>query len=117
MEHFVTQIPSWFVTAIIGLVGVGIGWGFFKSEVAHLKEQSKIDRDKIDRLSTSRPDLQLRADCITFRQSCRDDMDSKFSEIKSAIDKNREVVTEQFDEVREFMGYVRRALEDMNGKS
>jgi archaellum component FlaC len=107
MEHIMTQIPSWIVTAMIGLIGIGIGWGFFKSEVTHLKEDQVSQKIKTEGLITH---------CETFRSQCRDSMNSKFDEIKLALSNNKNIATTQFEEIKEFMGYVKRVIEEVNGK-
>jgi len=107
MEHLITQIPGWIVTAMIGLFGIAVGWGFFKSEVNHLKENQINQRIKIE---------SLIAHCEVFRGECSKRMDNKFDEIKKSISENRVVTTKQFEEIKEFMGYVRRVIEEANGK-
>ena len=116
MDHLISQVPSWVVTGIVGLVGIGVGWGFVKSEVAYLKEQTKENKDRINGLASTRSSLELKADCQTFRSDCKRDTDKKFDDIKSAIETNRKIVVDKFDEVKEFMGYVKRAIEGINGK-
>jgi len=116
MDHLISQVPSWVVTGIVGLVGIGVGWGFVKSEVAYLKEQTKDNKTRIEELAATRANFELKVDCQTFRSDCKKDTDKKFDDIKSAIEANREVVVDKFDEVKEFMGYVKRAIENINGK-
>jgi len=107
MENIMTQVPSWIVTAIIGLTGIGVGWGFFKSEVKHLKEDQINQKIKIEGLITH---------CEAFRTQCRDAMNDKFDEIKSSLSNNKNTATIQFEEIKEFMGYVKRVIEEVNGK-
>jgi uncharacterized membrane-anchored protein YhcB (DUF1043 family) len=116
MENLLVQIPSWIVTAIIGLLSVAVGWGWIRAEVNHLREDQKLNKQKIDELQKDKLNVAFKVDCGDFREKCRDDVNSKFNDIKLAIDKNRETVLSQFDEMREFMGYMKRAVEDINGK-
>lgn len=117
MEHLITQVPSWIVTAVIGLIGIGIGWGFVKSEVNHLKEEQKTQKTKIDTFDSQKLNGEFKDDCGTFREQCRDDLKIKFDDIKFAIYQNKETVTAQFNEIKEFVGYVKRAIEEVNGRS
>ncbi len=107
MENLITQVPSWIMTAMIGLIGIGIGWGVFKSEVGHLK-QEQIDQ-KIEAKS-------LNTHCQTFRNQCQGEMKSKLDEIKLSLNNTRDTTTIQFNEIKEFMGYVKRAIEEINGR-
>lgn len=117
MEQLLIQIPSWIVTAAVGLIGIGIGWGFIRSEVNHLKEEQENQRTKIEELDSQKLNAEFKTDCGDFREQCQDGMKAKFDDIKFAINKNREVVTAQFQEIREFIGYVKRVVQEINGKS
>ena len=116
MEYILTQVPGWIVTAVIGLIGIGIGWGFVRSEVSHLTEGQKKQEIKIETLESRKLSSGFKDDCESFRGKCQSDMKDKFEEIKSAINKNRETVVEQFNEIREFVGYVKGKIEDYNGR-
>lgn len=107
MEYFITQVPSWIVTAMIGLVGIGIGWGFLKSEITHLKEEQKNQKIEITGIDTH---------CETFRGQCQVGMKDKLDEIKLSLNKTRDTTTNQFNEIKEFMGYVKRVVEEVNGR-
>ena len=117
MEYFITQIPGWIVTAIAGFIGIGIGWGFVKAEVNHLKEGQQEHKIKIEALDSQKLNGGFKDDCGIFREQCKDDMKIKFDDIKFAINQNKETVTSQFNEIREFIGYVKRAIEEVNGRS
>ena len=107
MEHLITQVPSWIMTAMIGLVGIGIGWGIFKSEITHLKEEQINQKIKSESLNTH---------CETFRGQCKDEMKGKLDEIKLSLSNTRDTTTNQFNEIKEFMGYVKRVVEEVNGR-
>ena len=107
MEHLITQVPSWIVTAMIGLVGIGIGWGVFKSEITHLKEEQINQKVKIEGMDTH---------CETFRNQCQGEMKGKLDEIKLSLNNTRDITTNQFNEIKEFMGYVKRVVEEFNGR-
>ena len=108
MENFITQVPSWIVTAMIGLVGIGIGWGFFKSEVGNLKEGQKSHEIKIEGIKTHDE---------VFRTQCQGQIKNTFDEIKLSLGNTRDTTTSQFIEIKEFMGYVKRVVEEINGRS
>jgi gas vesicle protein len=113
MENFITSIPTWIITLFIGLLGIAVGWGYFKSEVKHLDQSQKNQDNKIDTLEKN---IQLRSDCRDYRERCQENIKIQIGEIKLAIDKNREAVLDRFDEVKEFMGYVKGKIEDYNGR-
>ena len=112
----IAQFPSWIVTGIFGLIGVAVGWGYFKAEIKHQKEKSSKLEDQVNSLILSRPTLELKVDCEKNREKCQDDMKNKLIDIKNAINDNKLIVLEKLDEVKEFMGYVKGKIEDYNGK-
>lgn len=116
MSELLLQIPSWIVTGLIGLLGIAVGWGWFKSEVSHLKESQKSQDTKIENLQKEKLNIAFKTDCGEFRNNCKEEVNKKFDDIKLAIDKNRDTVLEKFEEVQKFMGYVGRVVEEINGK-
>ena len=117
MEHFITQIPDWIFTIFAVLIGAGISWGFLKSEVNHLKKGQEKQWEKIEDLESKKLNSEFKDDCGIFRIQCKDEMKIKLDDIKFFINKNREIVTTQFSEIREFIGYVKRVVEEINGRS
>lgn len=112
----ITQFPSWIMTGIFGVIGVAVGWGYFKAEMKNLQEKVNKSEGKIEVLTTGRIGFALKTDCEKLREECKDGTKEELSSIKKAIDNNREVVLEKFDEVKEFMGYVKGKIEDYNGR-
>jgi hypothetical protein len=117
MEHLLLEVPGWIITGVIGLIGIGIGWGFFKSEVSNLRKEQDLQRIKVESLEAKKMDVAFKVDCGAFRENCQGQMDERFVEIKEAINKNRETVVSQFQEIREFIGYVKRFVEQINGRN
>jgi len=111
----ITQFPNWIITAIFGVIGVAVAWGYFKAEMKTLQEKVSKSEGKIEVLTTGRVGFALKSDCEKFREGCREEMRDELSSIKKAIDNNKTVVLEKFDEVKEFMGYVKGKIEDYNG--
>ena len=81
-----------------------------------MKEKISRNEDRIDTITNARTTLILKTDCDKFREECREGVKEELSAIKKAIDANRNVVLEKFDEVKEFMGYVKGKIEDYNGR-
>lgn len=112
----ITQFPSWIITGIFGVIGVAVGWGYFKAEIKNQKDKSDKLEEQVNTLILSRPTLELRVDCDKNREKCQNEMKDKLADIKNAINSNREIVLEKFDEIKEFMGYVKGKIEDYNGR-
>jgi hypothetical protein len=117
MEYLLNEIPTWIITALVAFISMGISWGFFKSEVSHLKEADKEKARRLENLETAKTNMVFKMDCGTFREQCQGNIEKEFSFIKSAIDKNREIVLSRFDEFKEFMGYVKRVVEDFDARN
>ncbi len=105
MESFMDKLPGWFVTMLMGGMGVAVGWGILKAEVANLKMRMNEASEKLKGFV----DKQT---CAAVESSISEDLVL----IKESIDENRRVVTKQFEEIREFMGYVKRVVENVDRK-
>ena len=109
MEHIIAGIPGWVVKAIVGLVGIGIGWGMVKSEIHILKDKQAKQEEKISTIVE-------KTDCTKFREDCRESIRDQLVEVKVAVEANRKIVLDKFDEIMQFMGYVKGKIEDYNGR-
>ena len=109
MEHLIAGVPGWIVTAIVGLVWIGIGWGMVKSEIHILKDKQAKQEEKISTIVE-------KTDCTRLREDCRESIRDQLIEVKVAVEANRKIVLDKFDEIMQFMGYVKGKIEDYNGR-
>ncbi len=105
MEQIASNIPSWLITAFMGGIGIAVGWGILKAEVKNIKEELKTQKDQLTH-------YMKKQECSQIETVITDDLD----EIKGSIEENRRVMTKQFEEIREWMGYVKRVVEDFDKK-
>lgn len=112
----ITQFRNWIITAIFGLIGVAVGWGYLRAEVKNLKEKTDKLQGQVEAIILTGITFEPKIDCEKNREKCQNEMKDKLIDIKNAINDNRQIVLERIDEVKEFMGYVKGKIEDYNGR-
>lgn len=113
MSHL-PDVPSWIVSLLAGVAGVGVTWGYLKATMDIMKKTIDENVKDIRMLKDRGLNLVFVPECDKIRAECHQVQGQRVSELKEAIMDNRNMVIEKFDEVTRFMGYVTRALE--NGK-
>ena len=93
-------IPGWIgdlVPFISGACGVGLAWGIIKQKVDTNSESIKEMREVLKcQVGEER--------CNHIREECKEAMKETLRDIKEQIEKNRDTVTRQFQEIARFMG-------------
>ena len=80
-----------------------------KSEIHLLKDKQSKQEEKLNT-------IVVKADCTKFREDCRESIRDQLIEVKVAVEANRKIVLDKFDEIMQFMGYVNGKIEDYNGR-
>jgi hypothetical protein len=103
------------ISALTGLGGVLIGYGIIKEKVSQAVKTNDDQERRILALEARGLRLIFKEDCTESRTECRDSICTKFEEVKELVKENRNIVAVKFDEISQFMGWVKAKLEGKVG--
>ena len=99
------------ISAAFGLGGVAVGYGYLRARVSNLAENQNDHAKRILSLENRGIHLMFRENCKEVRDECHGNLCAKFEEVKDEIKNNRLLVMEKFDEISQFMGFVKAIIE------